>query len=205
MEEMIKATAMELTNKELKGYTTKLHKCGENIRKNYIKISHLLVEIEKTECYLDDGFTDVQEYASKVLNIQKTTCYNLLKIGRGYLEENGEKTLLATSDGDYSVSQLQALLPLGFDKAKEWSDTEYINPSMSVRKLKELVGATQHADEDTEEIVDADGVETYEEDLEEYATITFYKFGDMHVKGDGLPDDLIEKIQKDFDSYLSEN
>lgn len=206
MEEMVKVTAMKLTNKVLKGYTTKLKNCGENIRKNYIKIAHLLVEIESTECYLDDGFSDVQEYASKVLNIQKTTCYNLLKIGREYLDGSGEKTLLATADGDYSVSQIQALLPLGFETAKEWSDTDYINPSMSVRKLKDLVNEAKSDVEDAEDedVVDADATETYEEDLEELATITFFKSGDLHIKGDGLKDYFIESVKAIYDTYLSE-
>ena len=80
MEELTTKTATTLTNKDLKDYTTKIKKCGDNIRKNYIKIAHLLTEVDATECYLDDGFENTCDYAAQVLGIQKTTTYKMLKI-----------------------------------------------------------------------------------------------------------------------------
>ena len=201
MEELIKTNRQELENKDLRNFTTKLRKCGDNIRKNYIKISHLLVEVEKTGCYEDDGFTDVQDYASKVLNIQKTTCYNLLKIGRDYITEDGDKTVLATEDGDYGVSQLQALLPVGIEKATEWSEDGTINPTMTVRQLKNIVAEeTAEPEDEDEDVVDGEATETHEEDLEEYATITLFKSGDVYIRGE-LPEDVTEEIENILKKY----
>ena len=200
MEELIKTNRQELTNKDLRNFTTKLRKCGDNIRKNYIKISHILVEVEKTGCYEDDGFEDVQDYASKVLNIQKTTCYNLLKIGRDYITEDGDKTVLATEDGDYGVSQLQALLPVGIEKATEWNEDGTINPTMSVRQIKNIVASETAEPEDEDDVVDGEATETHEEDLEEYATITLFKSGDVYIKGE-LPEDVTEEIEAILKKY----
>ena len=154
----------ELTNKELKDYTKKLRKCGDNIRTNYIKIAYLLKEVEDTECYLDDGFESAIDYASKVLNIQKTTSYNLIKIANDFINEEGTRTKLTESGDDYGVSQVQALLPLGFEKAKELHDNGDIDPSMSVRMLKAIVNPKGEPepevvddDEDDNDIVCVDG------------------------------------------------
>ena len=201
MEELIKTNRQELTNKDLQNFTTKLRKCGDNIRKNYIKISHLLVEVEKTGCYEEDGFEGVQDYASKVLNIQKTTCYNLLKIGRDYITEDGDKTVLATENGDYGVSQLQALLPVGIEQATEWNEDGTINPTMTVRQIKNLVAsATAEPEDEDEDVVDGEATETHEEDLEEYATITLFKSGDVYIKGE-LPEDVTEEIESILKKY----
>lgn len=202
MEELVSTMGTEITNKELKSYTTKLKTCGTNIRKNYLKISHLLTEIEKTECYLDDGFEDVQDYASKVLNIQKTTCYNLLKIGREYISETGDRTVLTDKGDDYGVSQLQALIPLGVEKSKELHDEGTITPEMSVRQIKGIVKSLTEQDdiEEDDDVVDGESGEESEEILKSFGTIEFLRDG--HIISTGIiPEEFEDEVFSLFDRF----
>ncbi len=205
MEELT-SKKLSLIDKDLKNYTTKIKKCGDNIRKNYIKIAHLLFEVESKECYLEDGFESTIDYASQVLGIQKTTAYNMLKIGKEYVAENGERTILTDSGADYSVSQIQALLPLGVEKVKEINGEGVITPDMSVRQIKSIVkGLT---DEDTpqedENTVDGESVEETEVIIKSFGSIEFLEDGDIIARG-SLPDGFIQSIEEFFKKSLEDS
>ena len=199
MEELITMNAQELTNKDLKDYTRKIKKCGDNIRSNFMKISHNLEEIEKTECYLDDGFEDVRDYAIKVLGIHKTTCYNLIKIAKEFLNEDGTRTVLTTEGNDYSVSQLQALLSIGVEKSKELHDREIIKPSMSVRQIKSIIKEKTNYPELDNNVIDTECETISEEVLKSIGTIEIMENGDIIYTGeiDGLHE-LIDDIIEDY-------
>lgn len=208
MEELRTVNTTNITNKELKGHATKIKSCGTKIRENYLKIARELFEIESTECYIDDGFTDTQDFASKVLNIQKTTCYNLIAIGRDFLNEDGTRTALTEKGNDYGVSQLQILLPLGVEKAKELHDDEVISPDMSVRQLKEVIkaetkGETNDEDE-SDDVIDTEGEETNEEHVRILADIQILEDGTTLVNGDDGDDlnELYDAIKDLVDTYF---
>lgn len=201
MEELTTTKAPELTNKELKDYTRKIKKCGDNIRTNFMKIAHNLDEIDKTECYLDDGFEDVQDYANKVLGIQKTTCYNFLKIAKEFLNDEGTRTLLTSEGNDYGVSQLQALLPIGIDKAKELHNNEVINPTMSVRQIKTIIKEqTTTPEPEDENTIDTTGEELSDEVVKTIGIIEIMEDGEILYRGD--IEDLRELVDDIITNYL---
>lgn len=205
MEELTNIETKELVNTDLKGHANKIKGYGKNIRTNYLKIAKELYEIDKSECYLDDGFEDTQDFASKVLNIQKTTSYNLIRIGREFLSEDGSRTALTDKGNDYGVSQLQILLPLGIDKAKELHDEEVIKPEMSVRQLKSIV---KHEIDPTEgeddgDVVESDGEVISEETLKTIIRVEVLEDNSIHIE---CPDELeaLEEVIRDtIESYLN--
>ena len=203
MEELTTKTTTTLTNKDLKDYTTKIKKCGDNIRKNYIKIAHLLTEVDATECYLDDGFENTCDYAAQVLGIQKTTTYNMLKIGKDYIAENGERTILTEKGADYSASQIQALLPLGVDKVKEINEEGVISPEMSVRQIKHLVSQLQNDTDTDPDTVEGEATEETEELLKSFGSIDFLEDGTIVTHGE-LPEEFIEAIENYFKQSIED-
>ena len=206
MEELT-SKKLALIDKDLKDYTTKIKRCGDNIKKNYIKIAHLLSEVDSKECYLEDGFESVIDYAGQVLGIQKTTAYNMLKIGKEYVAENGERTILTEKGEDYSVSQIQALLPLGVEKVKEINEDGTITPEMSVRQIKNLVkGLTESPDpeeEEDENTVDGESGEETEEIIKSFGSLDFLEDGTVVSHGE-LPEQFIEYIENFFKQNLED-
>ena len=206
MEELTTITTQKLVNKELKDYTKKLKNCGDNIRKNYIKISFFLNEIEQTECYLDDGFEDTIDYASKVLNIQKTTTYNLLKIGKDFIAESGERTVLTDKGNDYGISQLQALLPVGVERAKELHNEGIITPDMSVRQIKQIIKEETNPDtddKDNTDVVDGEVVDESENYIPVFGDIQFLKDGSIIPSG-VVPETFILNVEEMFKAFLED-
>lgn len=204
MEELT-SKKLSLIDKDLKDYTAKIKKCGDNIRKNYIKIAHLLSEVDTKECYLDDGFESAIDYASQVLGIQKTTAYNMLKIGKEYISENGERTILTGTGADYSVSQIQALLPLGVEKVKEINEDGVITPEMSVRQIKNIVKglSIEEAPEDDENTVDGESGEETEETITNFGSLDFLEDGTIIAHGE-LPEKFIEAIEDYFKQAIED-
>lgn len=139
--DIIKAEQVELTNNKLRNYTEQIYKQGLNIRKAFAKVAVILVKIEDCKCYEQDGFESVQDYALKVLGWKSATTYNMLRIGREYIDAKSLESVLPHEEGnDYSNSQLQALLPLkSVDTAKALAEKEIISPDMTVKEIKDVV------------------------------------------------------------------
>lgn len=188
---------------ELKKSTEKIRRCGDNIRKNYIKIARELAIIDESESYLEDGFESAIDYAGQIFSISKSTAYVLIAIGREWIAEDGERTILTDAGADYSVSQIGILLPVGVDKARELHDAETISPAMSVRQLKAVIKSLDETPEDTEEtpeednVVDVDGdVETAEMIL----SINIYDDAGIQIGGDA-PEEFIKELEELIKKY----
>ena len=201
--ELVKNNKIELANPELKKATASIKGYATNIRKNYLRIAHKLAEVDSTECYIEDGFGDVIEYANTVFNMKKSTAYNLLKIGREYVDETGDKTILADERGDYSVSQLGVLLPAGVDRVRELSEDGTISPDMTVRKLASIISTPDESETENEGETGADGEEN-EPENEPTQTITLWVNGDISFAGfDRLNEDDLHKLTDELTELLN--
>lgn len=160
-----------ITNKKLQGFTKQIFAQGLSIKKSFAKIAVILVKIDESKCYEQDGFESVQDYANKVLGWKQANTYAMLKVGREYLDSKTFESVLPHGETDYSTSQLQALLPLkSVDKAKELAEREEIAPEMTVKAIKDVVKQytgkaangegekedTQESKDEASEIVDVD-------------------------------------------------
>lgn len=194
---------------DLKKSTEKIKRCGDNIRKNYIKIARELAIIDDTESYLDDGFESAIDYAGQIFSISKSTAYVLITIGREWINEDGERTALTTEGADYSVSQIGVLLPLGVDKARELHDSEDISPAMSVRQIKAVVKDLQDTPEETPEETPeaaseengADVVDSDADVSEMVLSINVYDDGGLQVSGH-ISEEFYNELDELITRYL---
>ena len=196
----------QFINADLKKSTEKIRRCGDNIRKNYIKVASELATIDESESYLDDGFENAIDYAGQIFGMKKTTAYVMINIGKEWISEDGERTVLTETGADYSVSQIGALMPVGVEIATTLHKEGDISPDMSVRAIKAVVKAVQQGiEEDTapEETGDPEPNEEEPETAEIIGDITIFDDGGIITKGDfpewfmieldGLIKNLMEK------------
>lgn len=134
-------TTREFKNTKLRNYTEQIYKQGVSIKKSYARIAATLAKIDMSKCYEMDGFTDVHDYAQQVLGLKKSTSYSFLKIGYEYIDSKSLESVLKHDEGnDFSISQLQVILPLkSVETAKELAERNEINPNMTVKEIKEVV------------------------------------------------------------------
>ena len=135
-------------NKDLNKATNEIFKLGETIKNNLYNVAYIMAAVETTECFKDDGFNNVHEWAMKTFGFKKSASYTLLKIGKEYTREiknpkNGKISGYASNliyDGDdFTTTQIEKMLPLGHKVALELVDTGIIKPEMSCREIGTIV------------------------------------------------------------------
>ena len=160
-------------NRDLDKATTKVNKLGTSIQRNLFEVAAIVAEVDRTQCYEEDGFKNVHEWTAQAFGIKKTASYSLLKIGKEYVEvlvnEKGKviaygSNLYHATEKDFSMSQVEALLPAGKDLAEDLAATEKVTPEMTVKEIKKVV--KEHTADPEEVTEEAEVEETTEEETE---------------------------------------
>ena len=144
-------TELTYTNEKLNRATRDILKYGKAVRNNLFAIAHTIAEVDASECYKDDGFNNVTEWAEKSFGFKKSNTYDLLKIGKEYtrerLSDKGnvvgyESNLLPSGAGvDFTTTQIGKMLTAGRDLVVELVDGEEITPEMSCREIAKVIKA----------------------------------------------------------------
>lgn len=131
-----------IQDETLKRITRSIVDSCKTVTGNMFKIATLLAKVEKDDLLINEDFASVIEYAKKCFGFEKTTAYNLLKIGHDFIKETEDgnvETVLTYLNNDYNVSQVIKMLPLGIDKAKELTHDGVITSDMSCRQIGRIV------------------------------------------------------------------
>lgn len=162
----------EFTNRELQTATNNIFKLGESIKNSWFRVAYIVSEIDAKGAYTDDGFKTVHDWVTKTFGLKKTASYTLLKIGKEYTRKivnSGGKTigygsnLVEDGKPDFSKTQVECLLPLGHEIAREFADTGVIRPDMTCKDIKTFVKNYQNSNDANSE---DDPVETEEDAVE---------------------------------------
>lgn len=175
MNDLIIRNVPTFINKELIKATKQMYAISESMRKSALETAAIIAHVAETQCYEDDGFFTVHEWVEKTFGLKKSASYTLLKIGSEYLSTVynakgkvvGYVSNVATAPeaGDYSISQIEKMLPAGHDLATKLNEDGILSPSMTCKEIEAVVKHYTRADEDTEEEVtedattDGDGVD----------------------------------------------
>ena len=155
-------------NKDLCKATNKVNKLGSYIQRNLFEVAAIVAEVDRTQCYEEDGFKNVHEWTAQAFGIKKTASYSLLKIGKEYVEvlvnEKGKaisygSNLYHATEKDFSMSQVEALLPAGKELAEDLAATEKVTPEMTVKEIKKVVKEHTADPEDVNEEAEVEEAE----------------------------------------------
>lgn len=179
---------VSINNPELKKVTGEIRKASANVIGNTFKISALIARVDSEELFIEDGFTDVFDYAKQCFGLEKASVYNLIRVGNDFISEvkkgniTSFQTLLTHGDKDYSISQVFKMLPLGIEKAKELTSDGVIDETMSCRQIERIVkentdGTKARGKTKTEPKTEPDDDEDFDENV-------------VMLAWDCLPDDV---------------
>lgn len=160
------STEVAFANKELQKATNMIFKLGDAIKKNWFYIAYIVADVDKTECYKDDGFNTVHEWVEKTFGIKKSASYSLLTIGKEYtrriVNASGKlvgygSNLITDGSNDFSKTQIEKMLPAGHELAVKLVNDGEITPDMSAKEISGVVKS--HMEPDKSE----DGAESEQE------------------------------------------
>ena len=156
---MNEVATKKFENQSLAKATEEIIRLQKNVNESLISVAGISGEVAKSESYKDDGFKSAQEWLMNTFNYKKSTAYTMVKIGKEYvqLEMNGclpiYKTIFANSetDEDFTLTQLEKLLPLGKERIEVYLSTGDLKYSMTVKEIKEFVSAIKSLEKKSEE------------------------------------------------------
>ena len=139
------------TNKTLASATRQIYRLGEDVKKSMFKISLIVADVDGKKAYKDDGFKDTISWVRETFGFKKSQAYDLLKVGRLWVNPETKESVLPHTDTDFSMSQVQVLLPLDVETAKELTEQGEITVDMTVKELRETVKKMTGDEPDTTE------------------------------------------------------
>lgn len=156
---------VKYTNKGLQKATDKIRKLEKGIQTNLYETAAIIAYVDNNQLYLDDGFKNVHEWTKTAFDIEKSTSYNMLKIGNGYTREltNGKgkivgyKSNLTDDDKpDYNVSQIVKMLPVPRETLPQVIYETEITPSLSCKEIETRIRNYMNKDRSETATVDED-------------------------------------------------
>lgn len=161
---MNELTTKTFGNESLKKATEEIIRLQKNVNESLISVAGISGEVAKSESYKDDGFKSAQEWLMNTFNYKKSTAYTMVKIGKEYVELEVNdwgyvyKTIFANheTDEDFTLTQLEKLLPLGKENIEMYLHTGGLNYSMTVKEIKDFVSAIKRLDKKTETETEAE-------------------------------------------------
>lgn len=141
--EVIATNTQEIKNANLKKATETIERLTTQAKKNLFCIAVTLKNIEENEWYKEDGYKNTADYAQQIFGYKHAMTSALIRTAKKYIETANSKevkSILADEQGnDFTMSQLQEMLPLDVEQAKQAVTDNDITPDMSTKKIREVV------------------------------------------------------------------
>lgn len=132
-----------IKNGALQKETQRIIDALSDAKNSLYTVAFTLNKINTGKLYEADGFADIYDYGNTVFGYKRAMVNNMIRVGANYLTSDGHgvKSLMAHSDTDYSVSQMQELLTIPVDDAKQLDADGKINPDMTTKEIRDVVSA----------------------------------------------------------------
>lgn len=154
-------------NKHLNSQTKKIAAIGQRTKESQYQLAAILADIAATECYIEDGFESVQDYAEQIFGFRKSATYAYMKLGENYVNDTGKGSIFATENGDFTAYALTRCMALPHEVMVQAIQDGILTPDMSSRdidkKVKEIkltLKATESKETDESESKETDESES---------------------------------------------
>ena len=224
--EVITNNAQAIKNANLKKATATIERLTTQAKKNLFCIAVTLKQIEENEWYKEDGYKNTADYAGQIFGYKHAMTSALIRVAKKYIETANSKeckSILADENGnDFTVSQLQELLPLEVEQAQTAVAENEITPDMTTKKIRETVKhltgkdkkeekpEKEQAEENTAEREALEKVSREIDSLHndfqiEWGELYDYLSGKNDVKGVEMLKTLTDTVESLYSVYVSSN
>lgn len=205
-----------LKNPELKNAAKQIVKLEKTRDRAAYAIAQVLKIVDDKRLFIEDGYKNIEQFASAMFGYKRVTVSNMLRIAKTYMLPDGS-TILKNGENDFTYTKLSELLSLGPDTLKKAAQDGEINPEMTQKELRNYVkkqkGATvskehEKDDNDAADTEIASGAQTTEaanasESTNGKNTVKIYKiavrigFGEYEERREWNAAEPIEKYLKE--------
>lgn len=202
-----------LKNPELKNAAKQIVKLEKTRDRAAYAIAQVLKTVDDKRLFVEDGYKNIEQFASAMFGYKRVTVSNMLHIAKTYMLPDGS-TILKNGENDFTYTKLSELLSLGPDTLKKAVQNGDITPDMTQKELRNYVKKQkakaipeEHAtnDNDTEDAENAGNAQTANatESADSKNTVKIYKiavrvgFGEYEERREWNTDEPIDKYLKE--------
>lgn len=127
-----------LKNPELKNAAKQIVKLEKTRDRAAYAIAQVLKTVDEKRLFVEDGYKNIEQFASAMFGYKKVTVSNMLRIAKTYMLPDGS-TILKNGENDFTYTKLSELLSLGADKLKKAVQDGEITPDMTQKELRNYV------------------------------------------------------------------
>ena len=205
-----------LKNPELKNAAKQIMKLEKTRDRAAYAIAQVLKIVDDKRLFVEDGYKNIEQFASAMFGYKRVTVSNMLRIAKTYMLPDGS-TILKNGENDFTYTKLSELLSLGPDTLKKAVQDGEITPDMTQKELRNYVKKQKAAaipeeyatnDNDTEDAANAGNAQTAKaanatESADSKNTVKIYKvavrigFGEYEERREWNALEPIEKYLKE--------
>lgn len=127
-----------LKNPDLKNAAKQIVKLEKTRDRAAYAIAQVLKTVDDKRMFVEDGYKNIEQFASAMFGYKRVTVSNMLRIAKTYMLPDGS-TILKNGENDFTYTKLSELLSLGPDTLKKAVQNGDITPDMTQKELRNYV------------------------------------------------------------------
>lgn len=146
------ATTFSFKSAELNKFSESIAKIAIDSVERNIELSRIFGRILATECYKEDGFSSVADYANKTFGIEKAQAYALARVGNRFFNSDSKIAERVVKELKGKTSNLAELVNMSDSDIESALDAKTITSESTQKDLRQV--AASHKPESTKVITE---------------------------------------------------
>lgn len=138
-------TTFNFKNAELNKFSANIAKIAIDSVSRNIELAKIFGRILETECYKDDGFSSVADFAEKTFGIKKASAYQLANVGRRFFNSDSETADKVVRLLNGKTGNLAELVNMTDEQIEEAIASEKLTSKSTQDDLREIAKAVKPA------------------------------------------------------------
>ena len=131
-------TTFNFKNAELNKFSANIAKIAIDSVSRNIELAKIFGRILETECYKDDGFSSVADFAEKTFGIKRASAYQLANVGRRFFNSDSETAGKVVQLLNGKTGNLAELVNMTDEQIEEAISSEKLTAKSTQDELREI-------------------------------------------------------------------
>ena len=131
-------TTFSFKNAELNKFSENIAKIAIDSVSRNIELAKIFGRILETECYKDDGFSSVADFAEKTFGIKRASAYQLANVGRRFFNSDSETACKVVKLLGGKTGNLAELVNMTDEQIEEAISSEKLTSKSTQDDLREI-------------------------------------------------------------------
>ena len=136
-------TTFNFKNAELNKFSENIAKIAIDSVSRNIELAKIFGRILETECYKDDGFSSVADFAEKTFGIKRASAYQLANVGRRFFNSDSETASKVVKLLNGKTGNLAELVNMTDEQIEEAITSKKLSTDSNQKDLRELANSVK--------------------------------------------------------------